>query len=258
VINPIAFTIGPIAVHWYGISYAVALVLGIWILIQLNKKRKVFVDNNQIYDLAFWLFLFGVIIAGRLGYVIFYNFPYYSVNPLKIFAIWEGGMSFHGGLIGMAIIAYYFCKKHKIKFLDLADLAVIPGALALTFTRIANFINGELIGRVIENPLCKWLGVDFGDGLLRYPSQIFQSISALLLALILYLIYKRKPKRGILLFSYLALYGLFRLITEIYREPDSQLGFILNYLTLGQLFSFVMLAVGTSGIWLIHVKKYKP
>jgi phosphatidylglycerol:prolipoprotein diacylglycerol transferase len=251
--DPIAFSIGPISVHWYGISYAVALVLGIWILIHLNKKRKVFKDNNQIYDLAFWLFLFGVIIGGRLGYVIFYNFPYYSVNPLKIFAIWEGGMSFHGGLIGMAIVAYYFCKKHKIRFLDIADLAVIPGALALTFTRIANFINGELIGRVIENPICMWLGVDAGDGLLRYPSQIFQSISALLLAVILFLIFLKKPKRGTLLFIYLALYGLFRFITEFYRAPDSQIGFILNYFTLGQLFSFVMLLGGVFG--LISIKK---
>ena len=162
--NPIALQIGPLAIRWYGISYAVGLGLGIFILTQLNKKRKTFKDNEQIFDFAFWFFVGGVILGGRLGYVLFYNLPYFLQNPLKIPATWDGGMSFHGGLIGAAIVAILFCRKHKIHFLDLADLAVIPGALALMFTRIANFINQELVGRVIENPKFAWMGVDFGDG----------------------------------------------------------------------------------------------
>ncbi len=247
-INPIAFSIGPLSVHWYGISYAVGLLLGIWILTRLNQKRSVFKDNNQIFDFAFWLFLAGVILGGRLGYVLFYNLPYYLEHPAGIFAIWEGGMSFHGGLIGSLAVAYFFCKKYKINFIDLADIAVIPGALALMFTRLANFINRELAGRVIESPRFEWLGVDFGDGLLRYPSQIFQSFSALLLFLILLLIFTKKPKRGVLLFSYLTFYGLFRFVIEFWRAPDPQVGFILNSFTLGQLFSFAMLIAGVIGL----------
>ena len=248
-IDPIALQLGPIKIHWYGIAYIVALTVGIWILTGLNKKQKAFKSSNQIFDFAFWLFLFGVIIGGRLGYVLFYNFSYYIAHPTKIWAIWEGGMSFHGGLIGVFIVAWLYCRKHKINFIKMADIAVIPSALALFFTRIANFINGELIGRVIENPYCKWLGVDFGDGFSRYPSQLFQSISALILFLILILIFRTKPKKGILLFSYLGLYGLFRFITEFYREPDSQIGFIWQYFTLGQILSFALVLIGIWGIF---------
>ncbi len=250
-IDPVAFKIGPLSVHWYGISYAVGLAIGIWILTLLNKKRKVFKDNGQIFDFAFWIFLIGVMLGGRLGYVLFYNLSYYIGHPAKIPAIWDGGMSFHGGLIASLIVGWFFCKKYKIKFLDLADLAVIPVALALTFTRIANFINQELIGRPIENSNFDWLGVDFGDGILRYPSQLFQSASALILFLILLLIFTKKPKRGTLLFSYLMLYGLFRTALEFWRMPDPQIGFIWQYFTLGQLFSFMMFAIGLGGLLLI-------
>lgn len=254
-IDPIAFSIGPFAVHWYGISYGVGLAVGIAILIQLNKKRKVFDNNDQIYDFAFWMFLMGVIVGGRLGYVLFYNLPYYLQNPQDIIAVWKGGMSFHGGLIGSAIVAYFFIKKHKIKFLDLADLVVVPGSLALTFTRMANFVNRELYGRPVESENWQWIGVDFGDGILRYPSQLFQSFSALLLFLVLLFIFTKKPKRGILLFSYLTFYGLFRAIIENWREPDPQVGFIFHYFTLGQLFSLTMMAIGLVGIWRIKAKK---
>lgn len=247
-IDPIAFKIGPLSVHWYGISYGVGLVIGIWILTKLNKSRKVFKNNGQIFDFAFWIFLLGVMLGGRLGYVLFYNLPYYISHPAKIPAIWNGGMSFHGGLIVSVIVGYMFCKKYKIKFFDLADIAVIPGALALTFTRIANFINHELIGRPIENLKWEWMGVDFGDGVLRYPSQLFQSASALILFLILLLVFTKKPKRGVLLFSYLMLYGLFRMILEFWRMPDPQVGFILQYFTLGQLLSFAMFIVGLAGL----------
>jgi phosphatidylglycerol---prolipoprotein diacylglyceryl transferase len=247
-IDPIALKLGPLSIRWYGISYVVGLFAGIWILDKLNKKQKAFKDTDQIFDFAFWIFLIGVIAGGRLGEVLFYNLSYYIHNPIKIFAIWEGGMSFHGGLIGSVAVAYVYCKKHKIDFLKAADIAVIPGALALVFTRIANFINRELVGRVIENPHFKWLGVDFGDGLLRYPSQLFQSADAFILFLILLFIYSRKPKKGILLFSYLLLYGIFRFITEFFREPEAQIGFILRYFTTGQILSAVMIVTGIIGI----------
>lgn len=253
-INPIALQIGPIAIHWYSISYLVALTVGFLITIKLNKKKKVFKSTDQIFDMAFWLFLVGVIICGRLGYVLFYNFSYFMANPAKIPAMWDGGMSFHGGLIGSIIVLWFFCKKNKINFLDLGDTIAVPTALALMFTRIANFINRELVGRIIENTNFNWLGVDFGDGLLRYPSQLFQSASSLILALILLLIFYRKPKRGVVTFSYLALYGLFRFITEFWRAPDVQVGFIWSYFTLGQLLSFGMLIIGSIGLLIIAKK----
>ena len=221
----------------------------------LNKKRTVFKDNNQIFDFAFWVFLLGVMLGGRLGYVLFYNLPYYFENPAKIIAIWDGGMSFHGGLIASMIVGWLFCKKYKIRFLDLVDLAVIPSALALMFTRIANFINLELVGRAIENPGWKWLGVDFGDGILRYPSQLFQSASALLLFLILLFIFSRHPKKGTLTFSYLIFYGLFRFIIEFWRAPDPQIGFIWQYFTLGQMLSFLMLVAGVIGLLTLRIKR---
>lgn len=254
-INPIALKFGPVSVHWYGISYVLALGVDILILLKLNKKAKVFKNSDQMFDFVFWIFLFGVIIGGRLGYVLFYNLPYYIQNPAKIFAIWEGGMSFFGGLIGSFIIAFIYCKKREIDFIKMADIAVIPGALALFFTRIANFINRELVGRAIENHRWDWLGVDFGDGILRYPSQLFQSADALILFVILLFIHSRKPKKGTVLFSYLIFYGLFRIITEFWRAPDSQIGFIWNYFTLAQLFGLALCLAGIVG--LIAFKPFK-
>ncbi len=247
-INPIALQIGPISIHWYGIAYIVGLSVGVWILNTLNKKQKAFKDLNQILDFAFWIFMAGVIVGGRLGYVLFYNLSYFVQNPAKIIAIWEGGMSFHGGFLACVIVGYFFFKKHKISYLKAADIILIPSALALMFTRIANFINGELVGRVIENSNWQWLGVDFGDGLLRYPSQLFQSFSALLIFVILLIIFNFKPKTGVLTFSYLMLYGLFRFIIEFWREPDSQVGFVWQHFTMGQLLSLLMLITGVIGI----------
>lgn len=255
-IDPIAFTLGPLAVRWYGLSYGVALLVGVVLLARLNRKQKVFKNNEQIFDFAFWLFLIGVIVGGRLGYVLFYNFSYYLQNPLDILAVWKGGMSFHGGLLASALAAYFYCKKKKIHFLSLADLAVIPGSLVLMFTRLANFINRELIGRPIENPAWNWLGVDFGDGVLRYPSQLFQSADALVLFLILLFLFSRKPKKGVLLFSYLALSGLFRFIIEFWRSPDAQIGFIWNYFTMGQVLSAITMIVGAAGLgWILRKNK---
>ena len=254
-LDPVAFKIGPLAVHWYGISYGVGLLVGIWILNWLNKKRKVFKNTDQIFDLAFWVFLLGVIVGGRLGYVLFYNLSYFIQNPAKILAVWEGGMSFHGGMIASMIVGWFFCKKHKIKFFDLADITVIPGALALTFTRLANFVNRELVGRPVSNSKFEWMGVDFGDGILRYPSQLFQSFSSFLLFGVLLFIFTKKPKKGILLFSYLFFYGLLRTIIEFWRAPDEQVGFIFTYFTLGQLFSFIMLLFGLIGILFIRRRR---
>lgn len=253
-IDPIAFHIGPLAVHWYGIAYASSLLISIGILILLNKKRPVFKDNNQIFDFLFWIFLIGVLIGGRLGYVLFYNLPYYIDYPTKIFAPWEGGMSFHGGMIGAALVAYFLAKRNKIDLLSMTDLLAVPAGLVTALPRIANFINLELYGRVIESAQWKWMGVDFGDGLLRYPSQLFQSAGAVVLFLILLFIFSRESKKGVLTLSYFILYGIIRFILEFWREPDVQVGFLFNFFTLGQLLSLGMFLLGITGIILLGIK----
>lgn len=250
-IDPVAIQIGPLAVRWYGIAYASSLLISIGILIWMNKKRPIFKDNNQIFDFLFWIFLVGVLVGGRLGYVLFYNLPYYIDYPGKIIALWEGGMSFHGGMIGAALVAYFLAKKHKLDLLSLTDLLAVPAGLTTALPRIANFINQELYGRVIESDSWKWMGVDFGDGLLRYPSQLFQSAGAVLLFLILLFLYNQKPKKGVVTMSYFILYGLIRFALELWRQPDVQIGFIFKYFTLGQLLSMTLALLGLLGlIWL--------
>jgi len=253
-IDPVAFSIGPLEVHWYGIAYITSLAISVWILTILNKKRRLFKDNNQIFDFLFWIFLLGVLLGGRLGYIVFYNLGYYLENPGSIIALWEGGMSFHGGLIGSLIVAYFMAKKYKLDVIKMMDMMVVPGALATALPRIANFINMELYGRIIENADWKWIGVDFGDGLLRFPSQLFQSAGAVIFFAIMLVIWLKKPGKGVLLFSYLTLYGLIRVTLEFWRQPDEQIGFLLNIFTLGQLLSFLMFAIGASGLVFLHRK----
>lgn len=247
-INPIALQIGPIAVHWYGIIYMLDLIIAIFIIWQLNKKNHILKNKDKLFDLVFNVFLFGVILGGRFGYILFYNLGYYLENPLKIFAVWEGGMSFHGGLIGSILVFIWFCKKYKIKLMELGDLAIIPVPLAISIGRIGNYINGELIGRVIKNEKWMWLGE-------RYPSQLFQSFSSFIVFLILLFIYSKKPKTGIVFFGYLAIHGFARLITEFWRQPDEQVGFLMQYFTLGQIFSLMMVLVGVGGIVWVKNKK---
>ncbi len=252
-IDPIAFKIGPLAVRWYGIAYEISLIVSVGILIQMNKKRPVFKNSQQIIDFLFWLFSVGVLFGGRLGYVLFYNLPYYLDNPLKIFAVWEGGMSFHGGMIASVLLALYLGKKHKINLLAMGDMMAVVGGLVTFWTRIANFINQELVGRVIQNENWKWMGFDFGDGFLRYPSQLFQSAGSLVLFIILLVIWIRTRKKGVVTFSYFFFYGLIRFVLEFWREPDSQIGFLFKYFTLGQLLSFGMLIVGAIGLFYLWI-----
>jgi phosphatidylglycerol---prolipoprotein diacylglyceryl transferase len=251
-IDPVALYIGPLSIHWYGIAYLVGLGLGYWILSRLNRTRKIFKDNDQILDLLFWIFMVGVIAGGRLGYVLFYDLPYFLHYPLKIVAIWEGGMSFHGGLIGSILVGLWFCRKHKIDPLKAGDLLAIAGALGQGIGRFGNFINRELVGRPILNHRWDFLGMDFGDGILRYPSQLFQAGEAFLTFLILLFVFSRHPKKGAILFGYLSLNGLFRIISECWREPDSQIGYLFGWLTLGQILGLLVLICGIVGLIVSH------
>jgi len=253
-INPVAISIGPLQVRWYGIAYVVALAIGYWVALRLNRVRAVFKDKTQILDLFFDIFFWGAIVGGRLGYVLFYDPPYFLSHPLKIFALWEGGMSFHGGLIGSILVAYWFCKKHRIRFLNAADLIGPIAALAQAIGRIGNFINRELPGRIIESPKWQFLGMDFGDGLARFPSPLFQSTEGFLAFGILLTLFFRKPKTGTVLAAYLMLNGLFRFLSEFYREPDPQIGYVFVFFTLGQILGLLTLLAGFA--ILLHVRRH--
>lgn len=243
-INNIAIKVGPIKVYWYGIMYMLGFAIA-WLLAKYKAKRLKYNWNNEtISDLIFYCAV-GVIIGGRLGYVLFYGFSSLLTDPLIIFKIWHGGMSFHGGAIGVAIALFLFAKKIHCPFFTVADFLVPLAPLGLMFGRIGNFINDELWGRVTTMP---W-GIVFpnaGD-LPRHPSQLYE---ALLEGLILFLIlwfYSIKPRpRATTSGLFLVCYAVFRIICEFFREPDIQLGFIaFNWLTMGQLLSSIMIIAGT-------------
>jgi phosphatidylglycerol:prolipoprotein diacylglycerol transferase len=207
-------------------------------------KRKDFgVSKLEVENLYFYLIL-GLIIGARLGYVLFYDIKMYLKDPLEIFAIWHGGMSFHGGLIGVLIVGIFFSWKNKKSFLKIADLFIVTAPIGLGFGRIGNFINGELYGRVTQVPWAMIFPTD-KDLLPRHPSQLYESaLEGGVLFLILWFLKDKKLPTGGLLAIFLSLYGLFRFFVELFREPDPQLGFILGPFTMGQTLSAFMIAGG--------------
>ncbi|MBI5412014.1 prolipoprotein diacylglyceryl transferase [Candidatus Peregrinibacteria bacterium] len=243
-IDPIAFSIGPVSVRWYGLFYGIGLGFSFFLARWMIARRKLSITQDQLMDFLFWIFLAGVIVGGRLGYILFYNLPYYLANPLKVFAVWEGGMSFHGGLIGAILVGILYCRKQKIDPWHMADLVIVPAPLALALGRLGNFINRELAGRLIADPRWNFLGMDFGDGALRFPSQLFASFKDILIFGVLFFLFFRHPKKGVLLGIFLILYGFLRFTVEFWRAPDPQVGFIFQYFTLGQILSALLLIAG--------------
>jgi phosphatidylglycerol:prolipoprotein diacylglycerol transferase len=250
--DPVALSLGPIQIHWYGLTYLVAFVLFLW-LASLRVRLPQFAGRGwvrpDVDDLLFWGVL-GVVIGGRLGYVLFYKPGHYLANPLEIFAVWKGGMSFHGGLIGVALAMAGFAKVRGRSFLDVMDLVAPCIPTGLASGRIGNFINGELWGRAAD-PSLPWAMVfpqsrtDFA----RHPSQLYQfALEGLLLFVLLWL-YGRKPRaRGQVAAAFVALYGLMRFVVEYFREPDSFLGLLALNLTMGQWLCVPMMLLG-AGLW---------
>ncbi len=256
IIDPIIFQIGPLAIRWYSLAYVAGLIFA-WLIIKyLNKQSKLF-DEKKVGDDFFMYEIFSIILGGRLGYVIFYNLPFYFKHPIDIFKIWEGGMSFHGGLIGVLIGTYLLCKKHKINYLSFMDLLATVAPIGLFFGRIANFINLELYGRITTSKL----GIVFpnaGD-MPRHPSQLYEAVlEGLLLFIILFSLANftniRKYK-GCLSGIFLIGYGISRFTVEFFREPDIQIGYIMKYFTLGQLLTIPIIVAGT--LLIIHSLKNK-
>tara|TARA_X000000950_G_scaffold264226_1_gene337257 strand:- start:1073 stop:1858 length:786 start_codon:yes stop_codon:yes gene_type:complete len=246
-LDPVIFSLGGFAIRWYGLAYLVGILFGFYIIKSLKKDL---LSDQQLEQLVQYT-IAGILVGGRLGYCLFYNLSFYFYNPIEIFKIWHGGMSFHGGMIGVIIAAFMFTKKEHIALLKLTDLIVFALPCGLFFGRIANFINSELVGRACHANFC----VIFPkyDWIPRYPSQLYEACGeGLLLGLFLFLIRDRIHKTGFISATFLVYYAFIRLILEVYREPDLQLGYLMFGLTMGQILSFGMLFAGLYLIARIH------
>ena len=247
-ISPNIISIGNIHLRWYGMAYALGFIVTYF---YINSRFKKF-NNKNIIDDALIYAVFGVILGGRLGYVLIYNLPYYIEHPLHVFYIWKGGMSFHGGLIGVIVAGVMLARKYGLSFYDIADETVVVAPVGLFFGRIANFINDELWGRVTNVP---W-AVAFPNGgyLPRHPSQLYEALfEGLVLFLILIILRDRLIKyKGVMFYLFVFLYGVFRFFIEFTRQPDPQIGFIYGF-TMGQWLCMLMVAI--SSFYLI--KQYK-
>lgn len=254
-IDPVIFEIGPFALRWYSLAYIIGLVGGWKYIVKMTTTPALWAGKNpasedDIDDLLLWVTL-GVILGGRLGYVLFYNFGYYLSNPGSALALWQGGMSFHGGCFGVILAVIIFAYRRNIPILSLGDMVAASVPLGLLLGRLANFINGELWGRVTDAP---W-GVIFPTGgpLPRHPSQLYEAAleGALLLILLNVLVWKFRAlhRPGLLTGLFLVGYAISRALVELVREPDAHIGILSSGLTMGQILSLPMLLAGAAFIF---------
>lgn len=246
-IDPVLLRVFGLEVRYYGVVYAIGFLFSLWYMLKLSEKKKINLTKDEVYDLMIWLII-ALVVGGRLGAILFYNLGYYLQNPFEIIALWHGGMSFHGSLIAMIFVGYYFYKKKKIDFYQIADALVIPTALFLMFGRIANFINGELYGSITN---VSW-AVKFPsvEGF-RHPSQLYEAFKNLFIFSVLWFLKDKKHKKGFLFWLFITLYGLLRTILHFYREPTT----LLFGIPVGQLFSFAMFIVGAYVLLTYYRKK---
>tara|TARA_Y100000389_G_scaffold169735_1_gene176211 strand:+ start:1480 stop:2253 length:774 start_codon:yes stop_codon:yes gene_type:complete len=240
--DPVAFQIFSLEIRWYSLAYIFGILFG-WVYCKkiLIKDRYIF----NLFDDFITYLIIGIILGGRLGYTFFYNFEYYLKNPIEILMVWNGGMSFHGGLVGVVVASKLFSIKHKINQFIFLDLVALSAPIGIFFGRIANFINSELYGRATEVP---W-SVQFLliDNIKRHPSQLYEALfEGILLFLILRYFFEKKflKKPGQISGLFLILYSIFRFILEFFRSPDPQIGYLIFDLTLGQLISLIFLIIG--------------
>jgi len=261
--DPVAFNILGADVHWYGILYAVALISAISIAHWIIKKDNLDISRDKLDSYIWWVEI-GVILGARLGYIIFYDphTSYYLTNPLQIFNpfaqdgtfIGISGMSYHGALAGFIIASILWCRKNKISFWFMTDIAALAVPLAYIFGRIGNFVNQELVGRSTD---VSW-GI-YVNGVLRHPSALYEAfLEGFVVFVILYTVRTKKQFDGQLALLYVILYSIMRIIAEVFRQPDLQLGFLLgtSWLTMGMIISFIF-AVVCSILYIFVYKKYK-
>jgi len=251
-INPILLDLGVVQIRYYGLAYVIGFIIAYFMLEYLAKEQKLKIPKDGIIDYLVYLAI-GGLVGARLFYVIIYNPQYFIANPIEIPFLWKGGLSFHGGLIGAVLAGYYFAKKKKVDFLKLADLTVIPLAIAVSLGRIANFINAELVGNITNVSWC----VQFPgfDGC-RHPSQLYASVTILITFLILFYsktIISKKFKPGTLAGLFVVLYATFRFIIGFFRAPDPHMTYILGQLTMGQLLGILTFIGGIA--WLVLVNR---
>ncbi len=243
-IDPVALQLGPVQVHWYGLMYVIGFVALWWLAGRRAKQPGSGWTPEQVSDIVFYGAL-GVILGGRLGYVVFYNLNVYLANPWSVFRVWDGGMSFHGGLVGVMLAMWLWGRTQQKSFLQVADFLAPWVPIGLGAGRIGNFLNQELWGRVTDVP---WGMVFRNAGVLpRHPSQLYQAALEGLVLLIILWLFSRKPHpTGAVTGLFGMLYGVFRFGVEFVREPDAQLGFVLGPLTQGQLLSLPMIIIGAA------------
>lgn len=255
-INPVVLSFGdsPFKITWYSLSYVTGILLA-WVYIKhLNKLNKPNELSIKFIDDLITSLILGIVIGGRLGYVLFYDLAANITNPLNIFRTWDGGMSFHGGLLGVILATLIHCRLNKIEFLRVMDLIACATPIGLCLGRIANFINGELYGRVTD---VAW-GVIFPGRIEpRHPSQLYESFcEGIIIFCVLFLLYpKIKQFKGMSCGLFLLLYAFFRGIIENYRQPDDHIGFVIGNVTMGQLLSMPMIIVGLIVIFYSVIKK---
>ena len=239
--DPVAFEIFSLSVRWYSLAYIFGIIFG-WlyckkILIKDDIIQKLFEDYISYL-------IIGIIIGGRLGYVIFYNFPYFLNNPIEIFMIWNGGMSFHGALLGIIVVTIIFCKKNNQNIFHYLDLVALTAPIGIFLGRIANFINSELYGR--ETDIIWSVKFIQVDNLNRHPSQIYEAIfeGIILFILLNFFHRKQKGKNGLISSLFIIYYSLFRFFIEFTREPDSHIGLFIYNMSLGQFISIIFFIIG--------------
>ena len=256
-IDPIAISIGPIAIRWYALAYIAGLLLGWKYVVYYCTKTPNIMSKRDVDDLLFWATL-GVILGGRLGYILFYNLDYYLDNPANTLKVWQGGMAFHGGFMGVILAIILFARKRGISILAVLDAAAVATPIGLFFGRIANFINGELYGRTTD---VAW-GMVFPNGgpEPRHPSQLYEALlEGLILFVVLFILSRKafvRHRPGILGGTFVAGYGISRIIVEFFRQPDAQLGYLAGGITMGQILSIPMVLAGVGCI--VYGLKSKP
>ncbi|MBL6898418.1 MAG: prolipoprotein diacylglyceryl transferase [Gammaproteobacteria bacterium] len=243
-INPVMFEIFSIKLYWYGFMYALSFIIIDYLIVSESKNKKNVLNKNQAEKFTITILLFAIL-GGRLGYVFFYDFDYFSMNIINIFSIWEGGMSFHGGLLGAALGTLYFAKTNDLEFFDVSDLISLYAPIGLFFGRLGNFINAELYGIQTSG---SW-GVIFPsvDNNLRHPTMLYEAfLEGIILFIILMVVRQKKIKAGLITGYFLIFYAIFRFGVEFIRFPDAHIGYIYyDWVTMGHLLTIPMFILGT-------------
>ncbi len=256
VIDPIIFSIGPVSLRWYGTMYLIGFLAAMFMANKAADRSNGLWTRDQVSDVLFYGFL-GVILGGRVGYVLFYQFEYFLSDPLYLFEIWQGGMSFHGGLLGVILAVFIFARKTNKSFLAVGDFVVPLVPIGLGMGRLGNFINAELWGRQTD---VSWAMVFPTDPLQvpRHPSQLYEfALEGVVLFAILYIISRKTRSLGLASGTFLIGYGVFRSIVEFFREPDAHLGLYFSFISKGQILSIPMILAGILIIYLGYLSQQK-